>query len=55
MLLDAEAGRLRALERRLELVVVEREPEMVDARQLPLARLDDDVDGAELELRQAAA
>ena len=40
----------RALDHVVELVLVEREPEVVDARQLPLAGLDDDVDGAALEL-----
>ena len=35
-----------------ELLLVEREPEVVDPRQLPLARLDDDVDGPALELRE---
>ena len=40
----------RALDHLLELVLVEREPEVVDARQLPLPRLDDDVDRAALEL-----
>ena len=37
-------------EHRLELVLVEREPEVVDARHRPLARLDDDVHRAALEL-----
>ena len=36
----------------MELVVVERHAEVVDARQRPLARLDDDVDRAALELRE---
>src|ERR671912_322549 len=35
-----------------EFVLVECEPEMVDARQVPLAGLDDDVDGAPLQLGQ---
>ena len=35
-----------------ELFLVEREPEVVDPRQLPLARLDDDVHGSALELRE---
>jgi hypothetical protein len=34
----------------VELVVVERDAEVVDPRQRPLARLDDDVDRAALEL-----
>ena len=37
---------------RLELVLVEHEPEVVDARRRPLARLDDDVHRALLELGQ---
>src|SRR5207244_6610173 len=54
-LLDAEAKLGRALEHVVELVVVEREPDVVDPRQPPLARLDDDVDRAALELAQAVA
>src|SRR5690348_10993647 len=50
MLLHAEVVPLGARERRVELVLVEHEPEVVDARCRPLARLDDDVDGAFLEL-----
>ena len=50
MLLDAEVVPLRAGERRCERLVVEHEAEVVDARELPLAGLDDDVDGAALEL-----
>ena len=53
VLLDAEIEALRAVERRLELVVVEHEAEVVDARHRPLARLDDDVDRSLLELGQA--
>src|SRR5438067_7489178 len=53
VLLDPELPCLRARKRADELVLVEREAEMVDARQLPLARLDDDVDRTPLELRQA--
>src|SRR5882757_8016965 len=52
VLLHAQLGLVRARESPLELLLVEREPEMVDARQRPLARLHDDVDGAELELRE---
>src|SRR3954470_13478317 len=52
VLLDAELRRVRASERSLELVLVEREPEVVDARKGPLARLHDDVDRPELELGQ---
>ena len=50
VLLHAQAALRRALEHLLELVVVERHAEVVDARQRPLARLDDDVDRAALEL-----
>src|ERR1051325_8734899 len=53
MLLHADLGLFCARARLLELLVVEGEPEVVDARQGPLARLDDDVDRPELELRQA--
>src|SRR5690348_16623613 len=52
VLLHAQVVPLRALERRLELVLVEHESEMVDARGRPLPRLDDDVDRALLQLRQ---
>ena len=48
--LDPQVPLDRPLEHLVELVLVEREPEVVDARQLPLAGLDDDVDGAALEL-----
>jgi len=50
--LDPKLPHLRARERLHELVLVEREAEVIDARQLPLTRLDDDVDCAALELRQ---
>ena len=40
-------------EHRLELVLVERDAEVVDAGDPPVARLDDDVHRAALELRQA--
>ena len=52
VLLHTQLGRFRPRERALELLLVEREPEMVDARQRPLPGLDDDVDRAELELRE---
>ena len=52
VLLDAELLVDRPLDHGEELVLVERESEVVDARELPLARLDDDVDGAALELAQ---
>src|SRR5919201_865817 len=38
-----------------ELVLVEREPDVVDSRHVPLARLDDDVDGTPLELGESQA
>ena len=47
--------RRRALERLGERVLVEHDPEMVDPRERPLAGLDDDVDGAALELREPEA
>ena len=50
--LDAKTACDRALEHLLELVLVEREPEVVDARHLPLPGLDDDVDAAALHLGQ---
>src|SRR4051794_735516 len=53
VLLHAEVLRLRAREDGEELLLVEREAEVVDARELPLARLDDDVDRPALELREA--
>src|SRR6476620_10949198 len=52
MLLHAEVVPLGARERRLELVLVEHEPHVVDPRGRPLARLDDHVDRALLELAQ---
>ena len=42
-----------AVECGLEVVLVERQPQMIDARQLPLAGLHDDVHAAALELREA--
>src|SRR5688500_3091147 len=52
VLLYAQVARRRGLERLLELVVVESDADVVDARERPLARLDDDVDRAALELGQ---
>ena len=52
VLLYAEVAGSRGGEHIRELVVVEREAEVVHARQLPLARLDDDVHCASLELAQ---
>src|SRR2546423_356325 len=52
VLLDPQVPHLRARERGDEVVLVERKAEVVDAGEIPLARLDDDVDGAALELRQ---
>ena len=52
VLLHAQVALLRARESCDEVVLVEREPEVVDARQLPLSRLHDDVDGAALQLGQ---
>ena len=42
-----------ARDRRLEVLVVERDPEVVDPGELPLAGLHDDVHAAPLELREA--
>ena len=55
MRLDAQLLRDGAVDDVGELVLVERKPEVVDARQIPLPGLDDDVDGAALELGQPAA
>src|SRR5439155_17380082 len=52
MLLDPQLAHVRAGQRLDELVLVEREAEMVYPGQLPLTRLDDDVHGAAFELRQ---
>src|SRR5207248_5520169 len=52
VLLDPQLPPLRLRDRGEELLLVERETEMVHAWQRPLPRLDDDVDGAALELRQ---
>src|SRR5581483_7190627 len=52
VLLHPELRLLGAAEGAVELVLVEGEAEVVDARQRPLSRLHDDVDGAELELRE---
>jgi glyoxylase I family protein len=53
VLLHAQVGIFGTCDRALELVVVERQPDMVDAWHCPLSRLYHDVDRAELELRQA--
>ena len=53
VLLDAELPLRRAPEHRLELAVVERNPEVVDPRHCPVPRLDHHVHGAALQLRQA--
>src|SRR5207245_9616477 len=53
VLLHAQLARLRARQGGDELLLVESEAEVVDARQLPLPRLDDHVDGAALQLGQA--
>ena len=52
VLLDAQLELGRAREHRREVVLVERDPDVVDARQVPLPRLDDDVDRAALELAE---
>ena len=53
VLLHPQVPLRRAAEHRLELVLVERDAEVVDPRDAPVARLDDDVDRAALELREA--
>ena len=55
VLLHAQVPLRRPREHLLELVLVERDPQVVDARQAPVPRLDDDVDRAALELASAAA
>ena len=53
VLLHAQLTQLGARKRRDEIVLVEREAEVIDSRQLPLARLHDDVHRAALQLGQA--
>ena len=53
--LDPQLALHGAVDQVGELLLVEREPEVVDPRKLPLARLDDDVHGSSLELRAGAA
>ncbi len=53
VLLDTEVPLHRPAEHGLELVLLERDAKVVDARHAPVARLDDDVDRAALELRQS--
>ena len=53
MVLDLEAEIGGALERLGEAVVVERDADVVDARVLPVARLEDDVHGSARELDEA--
>ena len=55
VLLDTQLEPLCAFHHLDELVLVERKADVVDAREVPLPGLDDDVDGAPLELRQAQA
>ena len=55
VLLHAQLRLLGPGDRALELVLVEREPEVVDARQRPLARLHDDVDRARARAPKGAA
>ena len=52
VLLDAQLEALCSLHYFDEFVLVEREADVVDAGEVPLPRLDDDVDCAALELRQ---
>src|SRR4051794_475536 len=53
VLLHAKLELVGPGERRGEIVLVERNADVVDARQVPLARLHHDVDGAAFELGQA--
>ena len=53
VLLHAQAPAARPAEHGVEVVVVERHAEVVDARDVPVAGLDDDVDRSALELREA--
>jgi len=53
VLLDPEIESLGPPERLLELVLVEHETDVIDARNWPLTRLDDNVDGPLLELGEA--
>jgi hypothetical protein len=52
VVLHPELELLGALERLVELVLVEGDADVVDARKLPLPGLDDDVHAAALELRE---
>src|SRR3954466_12944803 len=52
VLLDPEVPFHRPSEHVLKAVLVERDAEVVDARDPPVARLHDDVDGAPFQLRQ---
>ena len=52
VLLHLQPAEIRAREHGDELILVESDSEMVDARDLPVARLDDDVDRPPLELAQ---
>src|SRR6266511_652958 len=55
MVLDLEAELASPFDDRLVLVLVERDPEMVDAGYVPVPRLDDDVDGSAPQLDEAQA
>src|SRR6266567_6082494 len=52
VLLHAQLAQLGACERRDEIVLVERESEVIESGQLPLPGLDDHVHGAPLQFRQ---
>src|SRR2546421_221697 len=52
VLLHAQLAQLGARERCDEIIFVECESEVIESRQLPLSRLDDDVHGSPLQLRQ---
>jgi hypothetical protein len=53
VILDLEAELAGTVDDRLVRVLVERDPEMVDARDVPVPRLEDDVDGSAGELDEA--
>ena len=55
VLLHSQLELVGARESGGEVVLVERDPYVIDARDVPLPGLDDDVDRAALELRQASS
>ena len=55
MVLHLQSEVVGPVDHRLELLLVERDAEVVDARDVPVARLEDDVDGAPPELHEPQA